>query len=409
MSENAPNSLAEREILPAPATRTEITARPAQPRGELVSAPASEILPPLPQAKPHRLRRLLLVGASVLALAGATYFGWNYWTVGRFQVSTDDAYVKADNTTIAPKVSGYIGEVPVGDNEPVKAGQVLARIDDRDFRVAVDQAKADVQAAKAAVANKEASFSAQQAVIDAGKATIALDQADLTFAEQEDKRYAQLGTTGYGSIQNAQKAASRVAVARATVARDTASLTNATRQLDVLKAELAQAQATLARNEALLRQAELNLSYTTIVAPVDGVVGNRTLRVGQYVQAGTQLMAVVPLGATYIIANYKETQLTDVRPGQPATVEVDTLPGVTFTGRVDSIAPASGQEFALLPPDNATGNFTKVVQRIPVKITLDPGEPLAEELRPGMSVVPTIDTKQQVLRRASRSDRRAEM
>src|SRR5262245_5603470 len=406
MSENAPNFLAEREILPSPETFGDLDARDGRPAGELVSAPATEILPPLPQAKPHRLRKLLMVGASVLALMGGAYFGWNYWTVGRFHVSTDDAYVKADTTTIAPKVSGYIGEELVGDNEEVKAAQVLARIDDRDFRVAVDQAKADVQAAKAAIANKEASLSAQQSVIDAGKATIALDQADLTFAEQEDKRYAQLGTTGYGSVQNAQKAASRAAVARAAVARDTASLTNATRQLDVLKAELAQAQATLARNEALLRQAELNLSYTVIVAPVAGVVGNRTLRVGQYVQAGTQLMAVVPLGATYIIANYKETQLTDVRPGQPATVEVDTLPGVTFTGRVDSIAPASGQEFALLPPDNATGNFTKVVQRIPVKITLDPGEPLAEELRPGMSVVPTIDTKQQVLRRASRADRR---
>ena len=163
---------------------------------------------------------------------------------------------------------------------------------------------------------------------------------------------------------------------------------------------------TLVRDEALLRQAELNLSYTNIVSPADGVVGNRTLRVGQYVQAGTQLMAVVPTAAAYIIANYKETQLTNVRPGQPATIEVDTFPGMTFTGHVDSIAPASGQEFALLPPDNATGNFTKVVQRIPVKITLDPGTPLAEELRPGMSVIPRIDTKRQELCTASASDRR---
>ena len=173
-----------------------------------------------------------------------------------------------------------------------------------------------------------------------------------------------------------------------------------------MKAELAQAQATLVRDEALLRQAELNLSYTNIVSPADGVVGNRTLRVGQYVQVGTQLMAVVPTAAAYIIANYKETQLTNVRPGQPATIEVDTFPGMTFTGHVDSIAPASGQEFALLPPDNATGNFTKVVQRIPVKITLDPGAPLAEELRPGMSVIPTIDTKRQQLRTASVANHR---
>jgi membrane fusion protein, multidrug efflux system len=154
---------------------------------------------------------------------------------------------------------------------------------------------------------------------------------------------------------------------------------------------------------ALLRQAKLNLSYTTIVSPVDGVVGNRTLRVGQYVQAGTQLMAVVPTAAAYVVANYKETQLTDVRPGQPATIEVDTFPGVIFKGQVDSIAPASGQEFALLPPDNATGNFTKVVQRIPVKITLEPGSPFAEELRPGMSVIPTIDTLPHEMRTASTS------
>src|SRR5262249_32771844 len=174
--------------------------------------------------------------------------------VGRFQVSTDDAYVKADNTTIAPKVSGYIGEVPVGDNEQVKAGQVLARIDDRDFRVAVDQAKADVEAAKAAIANKQAMLAAQKSVIDAAQATVAVDQANLTFAEQDDKRYSQLASTGYGSVQNAQLAASRIAAARASVARDTAALASATTQLDVLKAELAQALATLARNEALLRQ-----------------------------------------------------------------------------------------------------------------------------------------------------------
>ena len=374
----------------------------SEPRSRRASA--GRTLPP-PKAK-RRLRKLLLVGSSVLVLTGSAYFGWDYWTVGRFHVSTDDAYVKADNTTIAPKVSGYIGAVLVGDNEQVKAGQILARIDDRDFRVSVDQAKADVETAKAAIANKEAMLGAQESVIEAARATIVVDEANLAFAEQEDKRYSQLASTGYGSVQNAQQSASRRAAARASVARDTASVESATRQLDVLKAELAQAQATLVRDEALLRQAELNLSYTNIVSPADGVVGNRTLRVGQYVQAGTQLMAVVPTAAGYIIANYKETQLTNVRPGQPATIEVDTFPGMTFTGHVDSIAPASGQEFALLPPDNATGNFTKVVQRIPVKITLDPGAPLAEELRPGMSVIPTINTKRQQLRTASVANHR---
>jgi len=365
-----------------------------------------EVATQAPNTDHHPLRRLLLIGASVLALTGAGHYGWDYWTVGRFQVSTDDAYVKADSTTIAPKVSGYIASVLVGDNEPVKAGQVLAKIDDRDFRVALEQANADLTAAKAAVATKLAAITAQQSAIDAAQATIAVDQATLTFADQDDKRYAQLASNGYGSVQNAQQAASRLAAGRAAVARDTASLANATKQLDVLKAELAQAQAAVTRDEALRDQAQLNLSYTTITSAVDGVVGNRTLRVGQYVQAGTQLMAVVPLSAAYIVANYKETQLADVHAGQPVAVAVDTYPGVTFTGHVDSIAPASGQEFALLPPDNATGNFTKVVQRIPVKIVLDPGTGFAGELRPGMSVYPTIETKPQEVRTASASQRR---
>jgi membrane fusion protein (multidrug efflux system) len=242
---------------------------------------------------------------------------------------------------------------------------------------------------------------AQQSVVEAARAAVGVDDANLTFADQDDKRYASLAASGYGSVQNAQAAASRSGAARSAVARDKAALDTAIRQVEVMKAELAQAQATLAHDEALQHQAELNLSYATIVSPVDGVIGARTLRVGQYVQAGTQLMAVVPVASAYVVANYKETQLADVQPGQRVELEVDTFPGRTFHGRVDSIAPASGQEFALLPPDNATGNFTKVVQRIPVKIVLDPGSPLASALRPGMSVYPTIDTKEPALQSAS--------
>jgi membrane fusion protein, multidrug efflux system len=398
MTEQQANQLIKLD-LQAAQSNAPVTVGDQLPAMRPVAAPARK-------ADRHPLRRLLLIGASVLALAGAGHYGWDYWTVGRFQVSTDDAYVKADSTTVAPKVSGYIASVLVGDNEPVKTGQVLARIDDRDFRVSLEQANADLAAAKAAVATKLAAITAQQSAIDAAQATIAVDQATLTFADQDDKRYAQLASNGYGSVQNAQQAASRLAAGRAAVARDTASLANATKQLDVLKAELAQAQAAVTRDEALRDQAQLNLSYTTITSAVDGVVGNRTLRVGQYVQAGTQLMAVVPLAAAYIVANYKETQLADVHPGQPVAVVVDTYPGVTFSGHVDSIAPASGQEFALLPPDNATGNFTKVVQRIPVKIVLDPGTGFAGELRPGMSVYPTIETKPQEVRTASASQRR---
>ena len=347
-----------------------------------------------------QLRRLLLAGAAVAALSGAVWYGWDYWTVGRFLVSTDDAYVKADNTTIAPKVSGYLSAVLVGDNERVKAGQVLARIDDRDFVVALDQAKADVAAAKATIASKQAQLDVQQAVITAAKATIEVDTATKTFAGQENKRYTDLASTGYGSVQNAQAAQSRNAGAEAAIQRDQANLISALKQVDLIKAELAQAVAASARAAAQQRQAELNLSYTTITAPLDGVVGNRTLRTGQYVQAGTQLMSLVPATGAYIVANFKETQLTNVHEGQKVDVEVDMFPGKVVHGHVDSLAPASGQEFALLPPDNATGNFTKVVQRIPVKIALEGGAPI--ELRPGMSVIPTIETqaRQPVLARA---------
>jgi membrane fusion protein (multidrug efflux system) len=345
--------------------------------------------------KPRKtgLKRVLILGASLVALVAAGYVGWDYWTVGRFQVSTDDAYVQADSTTVAPKISGYLDTVSVEDNQHVVAGQVLAHIDDRDFQSALNQAKADVSAAEAVVAGKEATLQTQQSIIDSARATIVVDNANQTFAQQDTERYKALATTGYGSTQNAQRAVSRNAEASAIIARDTAALATAINQVDILKAQLAEAKGTLEHDRAVEHQAELNLSYTTIVAAVDGVVGNRTLRIGQYVQAGTQLMAVVPMQAAYIVANFKETQLTDVQAGQAVEVEIDMFPGMTAHGHVDSMAPASGEEFALLPPDNATGNFTKIVQRIPVKIVLDPDSPLAGKLRPGMSVNPTIDTK----------------
>jgi membrane fusion protein, multidrug efflux system len=362
---------------------------PAAPEPALASAPA-------PAARQKlNFRKMLMTGAAIAALAGAAWYGWNYWTVGQYLVSTDDAYVKADNTTIAPKVSGYLREVLVGDNEHVSAGQVLARIDERDFQVALDQARSDVAAAQAAIGSKQAQLEVQQAVIDAARATVDVDTATVTFAAQENKRYTDLAASGYGSVQNAQQAQSHIAGAKATIQRDTANLASALKQVDLLKAEIAQATATLARARAAQSQADLNLGYTRIIAPIDGIVGNRTLRTGQFVQAGTQLMSVVPAAGAYVVANYKETQLTDVREGQEVDIAVDMFPGRTVHGHVDSIAPASGQEFALLPPDNATGNFTKVVQRIPVKIVLDASNDASVELRPGMSVIPTIETKSQ--------------
>jgi membrane fusion protein (multidrug efflux system) len=281
----------------------------------------------------------------------------------------------------------------VADNQPVKAAQPLAKIDDRDYIAALDQARADVATAQADVENVAAGLRQQQSVIAQARATVAVDQANLTYAEQENTRYGSLANQGSASVEMAQQAASRRDTARATQTRDTAAETAAEEQVAILQAQLAKAKAALQHSEAVQLQAQLNLGYTDITAPIDGVVGNRSLRVGQYVQAGTQLMAVVPLDAVYVVANFEETQLADIRKGAPVGIVVDTYSQMTVKGHVDSIAPASGQEFALLPPDNATGNFTKIVQRIPVRIVIDPDDPFRGELRPGMSVTVTVDTK----------------
>ena len=375
-------------------TASEAKTSEPTPKETVPAAPIVASSSPTPTTR-KRGRLVLLAGGGIVLLAAAAYYGDNYWRNGRFQIATDDAYVQADNSAIAPKVSGYLSQVLVGDNEPVKAGQPLAKIDDRDFAAALDQAIADVTAARATVESAHASVDIQQSTIAAAEATVQVDNANVTFAQQNNKRYESLATNGYAAVQTAQQAAAQIAVTQATVVRDTAMLDQATKQIALLNAQVAQAEAALKHDLAVQHQAELNLSYATVIAPVDGVVGNRTLRVGQYVQAGTQLMSVVPTTAAYVIANYKETQLTDVRRGQAVTVEVDMFPRRIYHGHVDSLAPASGQEFALLPPDNATGNFTKVVQRIPVKITLDPESKETGDLRPGMSVEPSIDTKAQ--------------
>ncbi len=338
------------------------------------------------------LKRAALCVALAAGVAVAAGYGVEYWRVGRFQVTTDDAYVKADFTTVAPKISGYIAEVDVRDNQNVARGQVLARIDDRDFRVAVDAAHANVVAAAAAIRNLDAQLALQQSVIAQGGASVAASAAAVTFANQENARYRTLVATGAGTVQRAQQAAMTLLQTNANLQRDRAGLVAAQRQIDVLTSARVKAAAEADRALAAERQAALNLSYTVIRAAVSGSVGARSLRVGQYVQAGTQLMAVVPLEAVYVVANYKETQLTAVRAGQAARITVDGFPGLALQGHVDSIAPASGLEFALLPPDNATGNFTKIVQRVPVKIVLDESR-YAGLLRAGMSVEPSIDTR----------------
>ena len=341
-------------------------------------------------------KRAALALALALGVAAAADFGYGYLTTGRYLESTDDAYVKADSTIISPKVSGYIAQVLVGDNQPVKAGDLLAMIDDRDFKAALDQAHADVAASEAAVRNLDAQISLQQPIIEQGTADVAATEANLKFAQEEQARYDGLMKTGSGTVQRAQQTDAALRASNAQLQHSKSGLLAAQRKVDVLTTERAKAVAQLDRARAVEAQAALNLSYTRITAPVDGTVGARSLRVGQYVQAGTQLMAVVPLDAVYVVANFKETQLTHVRNGQPVEIRIDSFHNTRLTGHVDSLSPASGLEFALLPPDNATGNFTKIVQRVPVKIVLDDHN-LTGLLRPGMSAEPTINTKATVL------------
>jgi membrane fusion protein (multidrug efflux system) len=344
--------------------------------------------------RPSRLaiKRAALALAVVLGVAGAADFGHYYLTTGRYLETTDDAYVKADSTIVAPKVSGYIADVRVSDNEPVKAGQLLARIDDRDFKTALNQADADVAASEAAVRNLNAQIELQQPLIQQQSAEVDAAEANLKFAQEERSRYDDLMKSGSGTVQRAQQTDAALRAQTAQLLQSKAGLIAANKKIEVLSTQRAQAVAQLDRAHAVEQQAALNLSYTEITAPVDGTVGARSLRVGQYVQAGTQLMAVVPLDAVYVVANFKETQLTNVRNGQPVELKVDSFHSTTLKGHVDSLSPASGLEFALLPPDNATGNFTKIVQRVPVKIVLD-DQSLKGLLRPGMSAVPTVDTK----------------
>ena len=342
------------------------------------------------------IKRAALALAMALGIAGAADFGYGYLTTGRYLESTDDAYVKADSTIVAPRVSGYLAQVLVSDNQPVKSGQLLARIDDRDFRTALNQAHADVAGSQAAVRNLDAQIALQEPVIEQGTADVAAAEATLQFAQQEQTRYDGLMKSGSGTVQRAQQTDAELREKTAQLQHGKSGLLAAQKKVDVLTTERAKAVAQLDHARAVEAQAALNLSYTEISAPVDGTVGARTLRVGQFVQAGTQLMAVVPLDAVYVVANFKETQLTNVRNGQPVEIEIDSFHGTRLRGHVDSLSPASGLEFALLPPDNATGNFTKIVQRVPVKIVLD-DHSLTGLLRPGMSAEPTINTKATVV------------
>lgn len=336
------------------------------------------------------LRKSVLLGALALLLVACGWRGIKLVSNPGAE-TTNDAYVSADYTLVAPRVAGQIAEVLVNDNQMVKAGRLLARIDDRDYRAALASAEGDLKVAMAAVGDFDAQIAQHPALVAQAQATLRSDQAAIAFARANATRYRDLSAGGAGTMEEQQHAVTTLDQQQAGQDRDRAALLAAQQQLAILRAGRDKALGALVRAQAALEQAKLNLSYTEIRAPVDGMVGQRSIRVGAFVGAGTPLLAVVPLSQAYVIANFQENQLARMRQQQPARITVDSFPGLVLRGHVDSLAPATGVAFAPIAPDNATGNFTKVVQRLPVKITIDPGQPGATRLRVGLSVESTVN------------------
>jgi membrane fusion protein (multidrug efflux system) len=334
---------------------------------------------------------LSLVALALIGVAGGG--GWYWWTTARFFETTDNAYVQGDISVISPKVAGYVREVRVVDNQQVRAGDVLALIDDEDFAAKAAEARASVAAQQAAIAGIDRRLEWQASMIDAAKANVVSAQAELARAQPNYERYKKMVATNVVAKSDYDQVEATLRKAEAEVTRTQAALTAEQGQLVVLLADRKQADAQLAQAQASLTAAKNDLDNTVIKAPVDGVVGNKGVQTGQYVKVGTQLMAVVPLPQVYVVANFKETQLENMRQGQPVEIAVDAYPNHKLIGTVESFAPASGAVFSLLPPENATGNFTKVVQRVPVRIAVPKENALAGLLRPGLSVEVSVDTR----------------
>ena len=354
-----------------------------------VTLPAT---PAVDTTKPKSRKALKLAVAAAAVLGAGAYAG-HWWLDGRFLEKTDDAYVGGDVTVISPRVAGYIAELKVSDNQLVHAGDLLARIDDRDYRAALAKADGAVHAEEAALTNVDAQASLQDALIRQSQAEIDAAAAEEVRTRDDQHRYATLVRTNAVSVEAAQRADASFKSARANSDKARASLLAARRQLDVIQSQRQQAQAALEQAIAARDLARLDLGYTELRAPVDGYIGNRRARVGSYVAAGTQLLAVVPAQGLWVDANFKEDQLARMQPGQAVTIEADILPGKVFHGHLDSLAPATGAQFSILPPENATGNFTKIVQRVPVRVHLDDVDGRLGNLRPGLSVLVEVDTR----------------
>lgn len=329
----------------------------------------------------------------VIGLVGYTVTHWTRWVGLAATQTTDDAQIRVEMSRLAARIAGTISSVAVQDFQRVRAGDLLIEIDPADYEVAVAQAQASVASADAALTNLDNQIALQRATILQAEAERASATAKELQARQERERQQSLLAMGAGTRQKVEQAVSTHIAAESSLRAAEAALIAQNRQLDVLFGTKKQRAADLAVARSASDAAALRLGYTRVVAPFDGVVGERQAQIGNYVGIGTSLIALAPLPHVYVIANYKETQLTNVAPGQPTDITVDGLPGVTFRGHVERLSPASGSQFALLPPDNATGNFTKVVQRIPVRIALDPDQPMLDRLRPGMSVISQIRTE----------------
>ena len=361
--------------------------------------------------KNPKVRVTIIVLVLLVIVIGLIWFV-RYWTRGRYEQSTNDAYLQADIVLVAPKVSGYVETVLVQDNEVVRAGQPLVQIDPREPRARLEQAQGQVDQGLASIAQAEAQIRQQQAQILTARAQLAGSRSSRLYAQREVDRYAPLTAQGAQTEEQLDQMRRSRDQAASQAEANLGQLMSAERQIDVLRAQIASARAQVKQARAQVHQAEIDLQSTVARSSIDGRVGDRTVRVGQYVQTGTRMMSVVPVDRIYLVANFKETQIGLMRVGQPATIKVDAISGGEFHGTVDSFSPGTGSQFAILPPQNATGNFTKVVQRVPVRIRVEAGPEARKVLVPGLSVDVTVDTigakpeKKRIEEEAERTEKR---
>jgi membrane fusion protein (multidrug efflux system) len=353
-----------------------------------------DLQPQIVQSRPRvSLKRAALAGAALALLTAGAWFAYDWWNYGRFIESTDDAYVGGNLTSIAPHVGGFIESIPVTDYQLVQAGQVVLRLDRRDYQAALDHAKAVVASATATLDSLRAQVVQQQSAIQQQAAGLAAKSAQAEYTAADAERYRSLATTAAGSRQDQQRTTSLDAQARAGILEAAAALQVARQRVPVLEAEIAKANADVAQAQADLQTAQLNLSYTEIRAPIEGYIGNRAAQIGAYVGAGGYLLSIIPSSGLWVDANFKEDQLADMATGRAASITADVLPGHVFHGHVVNLSPGTGAVFSVIPPENATGNFTKIVQRVPVRIALDGNNDKLTLLRPGLSTNVHVDTR----------------